>query len=190
MEASGAMPCDDCNKYKEEIEQLQKQVKYWKGLYLKKQHKTLSLQTLDNDSKVKMYTGLPSKNVFDGLFSSFGDKVKRIRRWKGPSMNLHPKTVPFKRKVNMPLLAAKEEYFIALFRIKTMLKAEIIGDLFGKSRTTISQICVTWWKFMARELKPLLDNPSEEAHRDLYQDHSKHPSTEKFNTSLTVLKFS
>ena len=67
----------------------------------------------------------------------------------------------------MPFLTAKEEYFIALFCIKTMLKAEIIADLFGISRTTISQICVTWWKFMARELKPLLENPSEEAHRAL-----------------------
>ena len=76
--ASSAVDCSDCNNYKEEIEQLQKQVKYWKGLYLKKQHKTLNLRTLDNDSKVKMYTGLPSKNVFDGLFSSFGDKVKKI----------------------------------------------------------------------------------------------------------------
>ena len=136
--SSSPISCDNCDKYEQQIKELQKEVKYWQTLYLRKQHKTLSLQTLNDGSKVKMYTGLPSKEVYHGLFSSFGNNVKKIQRWKGPSMKRYQKNVPFKRKVHMPILTAKEEYFIALFCMKTMLKADIIGDLFGISSTTVS----------------------------------------------------
>ena len=173
--SSDANHCGDCDRYKQQIKQLQKEVHYWQTLYLRKQKKPLTLQILQDNSKVKLYTGLPSKEVFHGLFGSFGDKVKKIRRWKGPAQTLHRNIVARTRKVNMPLLTAKEEYFIALFRMKTMLKAEIVGDLFGISRTTVSQICLTWWKFMASELKPLLSNPSEEAHRALLPESFKTP---------------
>ena len=127
--------CEDCNKYKEQIKQLQKEVHYWQTLCLKKQQKTFSIQILKDDAKVKTYTGLPSKEVFDRLFGSFGAKVKKIRKWKGPAQ--HGNIDSCKKQSTMPFLTAKEEYFIALFRMKTMIKAEIVGDLFGISRTTV-----------------------------------------------------
>ena len=164
-ESSSVIQCEDCDKYKQQIKQLKKELHYWQTLCLKKQHKPFSIQILKDNAKVKTYTGLPSKEVFDGLFDSFGNKVKKIRKWKGPAQ--HRQIFSRKNKSSIPFINAKEEYFIALFHMKTMLKAEIVGDLFGISRTTVSQICLTWWKFMARELKPLLDNPSEEAHRAL-----------------------
>ena len=83
-----------------------------------------------------------------------------------------------KRK-GLPIVTAKEEYFITLFRTKTMLRGDIIGDLFGISATTVSEICVTWWKFLARELKPLIYNPSSEAHRELLPDSFKTPQYRK-----------
>ena len=51
-----------------------------------------------------------------------------------------------------------------------MLKGDIVSDLFGISPSSVSQICATWWKFMAKELKPLVYNPSQEAHRALLPD--------------------
>ena len=42
-----------------------------------RQQKRLNLARLNSDQKVKCYTGLPSKNVFEGLFGVFGDKVKK-----------------------------------------------------------------------------------------------------------------
>ena len=52
---------------------------------IQKAEKPISLDILNSDKKVKCYTGIPSKAVFDGIFGSFGDKVKKIRHWGGPS---------------------------------------------------------------------------------------------------------
>ena len=167
--------CGKCNMYEEQIKKLQQEVHYWKKLYHTKEQKPFSLKILKDNAKVKMYTGLPSKDIFHGLFGSFGDKVNKICRWQGPGKTVYPKESPQKKKKNVVYLTAKEEYFIALFRIKTMLKADIVGDLFGISRTTVSRICFTWWKFMARELGPLLENPSDESHRYLLPKSFKTP---------------
>ena len=123
---------------------------------------------LSNDTKVKTYTGLPSKKVFDNLFDSLGSKVKKIRKWRGPECTVTRRpTFHHPKKETYPIVTAKEEYFITLFCTKTMLRGDIIGDLFGISASTVSEICVTWWKFLARELKPLIYNPSSDAHREL-----------------------
>ena len=36
---------------------------------------------------------------------------------------------------------------------------EMLGDLFGVSPTTISNICKTWWRFLSQQLKCLIYNP-------------------------------
>ena len=36
---------------------------------------------------------------------------------------------------------------------------ELLGDLFGVSKTTVSNICTTWWRFLSRELGCLIYNP-------------------------------
>ena len=164
---STTVSCGNCEKYKQQIKKLQKDVHYWQKLYYAKEHKPFSLRILNNDAKVKTYTGLPSKDAFDRLFGSFGEKVKKIRKWQGPGKSVYQKTFPRNKNTNIISLMAKEEYFIALFRMKTMLKTEIVGDLFGISKSTVSRICLTWWKFMAGELKPLLENPSDEHHREV-----------------------
>ena len=48
-----------------------------------------------------------------------------------------------------------------------MLRGDIVADLFGISTSSVSQICKTWWKFLAKELKPLIYNPPSEVHRAL-----------------------
>ena len=159
--------CSECEDYKNQIKILQKELCHWQSLYYQTQQKPLGLHVLRNDSKVQSYTGLPSRKVFC-IFSSFGDKVKKIRPWRGPGLAVpHKKVSHGRKKVHQPFSSAKEEYFITLFHMKTMLKGDIIGDLFGISASSVSQICATWWKFMAKELKPLVYNPSPQAHRAL-----------------------
>ena len=60
---------------------------------------------------------------------------------------------------------------MTLFRTRTMLKAEIIGDLFGVSATVVSRTCLTWWRFMAGELKSLVYNPPQEVCKALLPTH-------------------
>ena len=162
--------CKGCQKYKNKIRHLQGEVKYWQTLYFRRQKKPLSLDILHDDSKVRSYTGLPSRDVFDSLLSSFGGKVRKITRWHGPTLytsNLQRKKFRLRTKSTQPFLRPKEEYFMALFQIKTMLKSEIVGDLFGVSSAVVPRTCLTWWKFMAKELKVLVYNPEEEAQRAL-----------------------
>ena len=107
-------------------------------MYSKKQKKSRNLDILNSDKKVKCYTGIPSKAVFDGIFGSFGDKVKKIRHWSGPSNAVPIRTLKRQgRNGQERILTAKEEYFMTLFCTRTMLKAEIIGDLFGVSATVV-----------------------------------------------------
>ena len=159
--------CCDCEVYKAKIKELQKEVLYWQKRYQRKHHKRISLEVLSNDKKVKSYTGLPSKKVFDTLFETFGDKVKKIRKWQGPGVVSSRRPSFHGTKRNSYILTAKEEYFLTLFRTKTMIKGDILGDLFGISASWVSQICTTWWKFLSTELKPLIYNPSPESHRAL-----------------------
>ena len=164
--------CSQCLVSQKKIEDLQCEVNFWKRLYYKKQEtgaqKKFGLDILKDDAKVKSYTGLQSKEVFDGLFTSFGDSVKKIRHWKGPSKTVsHLKRSKKFQPTRNTILTAKDELFLTLFRTRTMLKAEVVGDLFGISTTAVSRICTTWWKFLAKELKPLIYNPTEEAHKAL-----------------------
>ena len=161
--------CHSCNciDYKARIKELEKEVLHWKTLYYRKQEKRFNLGILSNDKRVKTYTGLPSKEVFDNLFDSFGDKVKKIRKWKGPGFTVAQRQRFHHTGNRLPILTAREEYFMTLFRTKTMLRGDIVADLFGISTSSVSQICKTWWKFLAKELKPLIHNPPSEVHRAL-----------------------
>ena len=174
--------CHECAQYKAKIRRLEREVHYWQGLYFKKKNKPLSLDILEDDAKVKSYTGLPSKKVFDSLFSSFGGKVKKIQKWHSPSCvrsNLNRNRLHHQQKSNQTVLTAKEEYFISLFQIKTMLKNDIIGDLFGITSTVVSRTCLTWWKFMAKELKAIIYNPQEEAQKALLPPSFNNPKYNK-----------
>lgn len=160
--------CHGCDMAQAKIKQLQKELFYWQRMYASKQQKPFGLEVLSSDSKVQSYTGLSSRKVFDGVFKSFGNKVKNIRRWKGPSKTIKKGCLKRKGHCGPPrFLTAKEEYFMTLFRTRTMLKADVIGDLFGVSSTVVSRTCMTWWKFMAGQLKCLVYNPPKEAHQAL-----------------------
>ena len=79
--------CKNCEIASRKIKKLKDEVIYWRRLYMARQQKPLNLDILKSDQKVKCYTGLPSKNVFE-RFGVFGDKVKKIHRWRGPSITV------------------------------------------------------------------------------------------------------
>ncbi len=161
--------CKGCKAQAHRIKVLQKEVQHWKNLFFSKKKATFYSEILNSDSKVKSYTGLQSKAVFDTLYGSFGEKVKKLRHWNGPartvSLNRNGKNKNNTRKPKA--LTGKEEFFMTLLRTKTMMKAEVLGDFFGVSPAVVSTTCVTWWKFLAKELGSLVYNPTEEAHKAL-----------------------
>ena len=102
--ATSVTQCSKCEDYKKQIKLLQKEVCHWQSLYYQTQQKPFGLHVLKNDSKVQTYTGLPSRKVFDCLFSSFGDKVKKIRRWKGPRLAVSHKNIYVRKRARAPFL--------------------------------------------------------------------------------------
>ena len=147
---------------------LAKQLAQWKTAYRAKQKRPIGLQDLDSDDKVKRYTGIESKEVFEGIYSALGDDVKDIRQWHGPARTVIQKCRRAGKKTGPKrTMTSKEEYFLILFRTKTGLNVDIVGDLFGISATLVSRICTTWWKFLAKVLSSLIFNPTPEAHQAL-----------------------
>ena len=71
---------------------------------------------------------------------------------------------------------------MTLFHTKTMLRGDIIADLFGISTSSVSQISKTWTKFLAKELKPLIHNPPSEVHRALLPASFQHREVQKGRT--------
>ena len=74
---------------------------------------------LSTDNKVKTYTGLPTKDAFNSLFSMVEIKAKQMRYWAGTKKYTGSKEKPShcgktgpKRKTN-----AKEEMLIALMKL-------------------------------------------------------------------------
>ena len=46
-------------------------------------NKPFSIDILRGNAKVKTFVAFPLKKVFNRLFCSFGDKAKKIHKWKG-----------------------------------------------------------------------------------------------------------
>ena len=121
---------------------------------------------LDNDSKVKHYTGLPNKSSFYSLLDHLEKRAKNMRYWLGSKkvistkLNRKFKHTPRKsgpkRKLNI-----LNELLLVLMKLRLGLTNEFLSDLFAISSTTCSQIFNTWIKLMAKELKPLIFWPDK-----------------------------
>lgn len=97
---------------------------------------------IKSDVSVKHYTGLPSKPILDGLFSSIeADKLN-----------------PY------------EEFILTLVRLRLGIVGFVLADLFGVSKTRVSQIFTTWISYMHDVFSPLIKWQSREKK---YQIHAK-----------------
>lgn len=128
-------------------------------------HTAMYLQT---DQKVKMYTGLRSKQAFDDLLWMVQEKASKMRYWSGSQRESTTgtsrtfKSTPQKSGPNRKL-SLEEELLMTLMKLRLGTINGMLGDMFGVSNTTVSQIINTWVKFLADELRPLILWPSKEA---------------------------
>ncbi|XP_033724574.1 uncharacterized protein LOC117314614 [Pecten maximus] len=116
------------------------------------------------DESVMQYTGIPSKDLLFGLFGILNRSSPTLKYWCGqgatkemPSYQENPqkqKSGP-KRK-----LSRFEEFILTLVKLRLALLTFFLADIFGISKSRVSQTYITWINFMFVIFTPLLKWPS------------------------------
>ena len=162
--------CDGCARRSSKIKMLKDQIKELKSknqkltvkLNQKKKHKLQVTDNLFNDKgKMLLYTGM-DKTTFDDVYKCIAPQARKMTYWKGPARTVNPLNRAQKPGPQRKL-TPKNEFLLSMMKIKTGLHMEILGDLFGLSKSQVSRTCFTWWRFLAREIGSLVYNPEKHA---------------------------
>ncbi|XP_062587939.1 THAP domain-containing protein 11-like [Saccostrea cucullata] len=116
-----------------------------------------------SDQSVKHYTGLPSKPILDGLFSSIEADKCKLKYWAGKKSVGEMK---YEEEGNKPgpkrKLSPYEEFILTLVRLRLGIVGFVLADLFGVSKSRVSQIFTTWISYMHDVFSPLTKWQSRE----------------------------
>ena len=156
--------CKNCGKLIAKIEQLEEQLGKYKDLLLQLVKRPFTVNNFASDKKINTYIGIKDLFTFEFLFSKLHQQAKLMRHWPGPSKYVVNK-MQISQKGKKPgvklSLSLKDEFYITLMRICTGSSCELIGNMFGVSKSCVSRICTSWFKFLATELSPLIYSPSQ-----------------------------
>ena len=116
------------------------------------QRKLFMKQVFRSDANVRRYTGVPGKDVFEGLFKLLESHTENIynnsdsnKQKPGPTRKL----TPF------------EEFTLTMIRLRTGMLASVLADIYGVSESRVSQIFNTWINLLHFIFKPLIKWPSK-----------------------------
>ena len=125
-----------------------------------------TLKFIQSDRKVKLYTGLRSKDAFNDLLRMISKKASKMRYWSGEKKSKATvrvyKTTPLKSGPRRKL-TLREELLMTLMKLPLATINEMLADIFGVSNSVVSQVINTWVKLLASELRPLIFWPSKDA---------------------------
>lgn len=126
--------CDSCADKRNTIRQLQARIQQLESQNKKLLEKTEKKEKINfvdiclkSDKKVKTYTGIPNKSVFEALLNHVSSKAKSIRYWCG-SMKVLSSKVPRKFKKTpeksgpQRKLTVKEELTLLLLKLRMAIK--------------------------------------------------------------------
>lgn len=158
---------------KAEVERLKLKNELWeskyehlKGRRSKKHGLSDPLKLLKDDSKVKLYTGFPNYETFQGFFNVLLPRAKRMRFWRAHRTPDDRKKRTYKSTPKrhgpprqLPLIS---EYLMTLMRLRLGIVEEALGDMFGVSLDYCSRTLISWIKFLAIEWECLVFPPTKE----------------------------
>jgi len=142
-----------------------------KARVLKQLHKNIGSQdvTADNllatDKKVRFYTGIQSKAVFDLLYEYVQPKVEKMNYWRGSSTTKDAMKVFTRKRGRRRKLQQKDEMLLTLMKLRLGLLNEDIAYRFDIAESTVSSIFTTWIKVLASVLEPTIRTPPPECIR-------------------------
>ena len=121
-------------------------------------------QVEDNEKKLKFYTGLQNKKVFEWIMNKIKDKIAKLQYYQGKKsfIEKNDQTSQKKKSGRKASLSPENCLFLTLLRLLVGLPEQDIAFRFGISVALVSRILVTWISFMARELSYLIYCPDSE----------------------------
>lgn len=150
---------DDISHMSDEIKHLQSKLND-KSTLLKE---AFTETVTKNDEHVRLYTGLPTLSMLLGIFNILTAKCSSLKYWSGqPSA----RDTNYRRNRGKPGPARKlslfQEFILTLVRLRLGIFEFFIADLFGISKSRVSQIFITWITFMSNVFGKFLKWPSRE----------------------------
>jgi len=145
---------------------------------------------MDNNEAMNFYTGFPSIEVFESVFTFLnpGDNGENIR-YKSSASNAYidaPIETPIENsgKPGKPrALKPKEEFFLTLCRLRQGFAEEHISHLYGIHQSTVSRIVSSWINFMFLKFSKISIWPS----RELVDKHMPEAFREKYPNTKVII---
>ncbi len=142
---------------KEEIKQLEESLKQQKRFSVR--------QIAHSDELIKMYTGIPSYEIFQWLTDQVRPHAQKLQYYRGKqSMDrdkfyqINNTTKPGPKRT----FSIDDELLMTLMKLRLNLREGDIAFRFKVAQCTVSQILSTWIPFLARELEGFIYWPSQE----------------------------
>lgn len=125
-------------------------------------------KVLASDASVRLYTGMRSKKLLNGIFDIISKRVE-VKYWRGPKriseLNKERESQGGKKCGPKSRLKQFEEYLMTLIHIKEGVQIRWLSDLFGLSESSVSNILITWISVLYGVFKNWLKYPSPDTVR-------------------------
>ncbi|KAF4514111.1 UNVERIFIED_CONTAM: hypothetical protein B566_EDAN019090, partial [Ephemera danica] len=112
------------------------------------------LKFIDNDKKIKYYTGFESYLVFHSMYLFFAPNRNNVKYLgttnRADDISSRPHEAPRRGPVRKMLLM--DEFFMVLIRLRRGTAEELLGDMFCISQAQCSHILNTWIIIMSDKL--------------------------------------
>ena len=143
-------------EWQEQLKEAENKLKILKKK-LKKvgEKKGLKCGDLKTGKEVNLFTGIPTRAVFNALFDMVKKNVKKLRYWTGPvkstrkgrNFKKSPKKFGPKRE-----LTEKDEFLLTMMKLSLGSTNADLAQRFAVSSTTVNNVFTTWVKLLASEL--------------------------------------
>ena len=135
---------------------------------------------MNDDDKIRFYTGFPSRKHFDSCFRYLGPCVNSLHYWGSryaADCQRELKCGPQRK------LSPIEEFFMTLCRLRVGLFEEDLADRFGVHPSTVSRIFITWVNFLYFKFKDIPLWPT----RAKVQQHMPESFKKKYPTTRVII---
>ena len=121
-------------------------------------HSSMLFCHFTREADVKFYTGLPSTRHFRIIFDHVQHKASRMSYWRGPKRS----SQAFEGKRTGPerKLSIEQEFLLSLMKLRLGLFNIDLAFRFKVSDSVVSEVLLSWFKLLARELSCLIIWPS------------------------------
>ncbi|XP_076081091.1 uncharacterized protein LOC143052004 [Mytilus galloprovincialis] len=117
-----------------------------------------------DDKDVKFYTGVQNFAILMGIFQLLMTKCSKLKYWSGKG-SVNDKNYQTGNKLKpgpQRKLTDFQEFILTLVRLRLGLIDYDLADIFGISKTRVSQIFTTWITFMSGLFGKLIKWPSKQ----------------------------